>query len=163
MKKLLIITDMDSNGSGYRNICIPLFTELCKLDEYEIKVCGLMYRGEEHNYPFSIIPARDMQEAVGQANNLMYLWNPDLILVAMDIPVQINVYNQLAPFKKPYIAITPLENGPLTISWAIPLMNMEKVFFISELGKQEALKAGVRNVEHLLIGVDTESFNPATL
>lgn len=160
-KKIFCITDFDSSNSGYRNICAPLFTEMVKMG-YEIKIAGLMYRGDEHDYPFSIIPCSSMQEAVAIANNLMAMWNPDIILVAMDIPVQINVYSQLAPHKKKYIAITPLENGPLTLSWALPLMNLDKVFFISELGKREALKAGVRSAEHLQIGVDTVSYHPAT-
>lgn len=161
MKKILVITDFDSVGSGYRNICAPLFTELAKLD-YEIKIVGLMYRGEEHNFPFSLLPAGNMQEVMGITANLIAMWNPDVILVAMDIPIQLNIYNQLAPAKKKYIAITPLENGPLTMSWAIPMFNMDKVFFISELGKQEAIKAGLKNADHLQIGVDTGSFHPAT-
>lgn len=174
-KKILVITDMDSNGSGYRNICIPLFTELSKLD-YDTKVVGLMYRGEEHYHPFSIIPAGNVQEMVGIGKNLIQMWWPDVVIVAMDIPLQINIYGQLAPllqrtppevqsgFKEPrkYVAITPLENGPLTVSWAIPLMNMDKVFFISELGKREAEKVGMRNAEHLIIGVDTVIYHPAT-
>lgn len=161
MTKVLVITDMDSNGSGYRNICIPLFTELSKL-EYDTKIVGLMYQGEEHYFPFSILPATNMQEVVGITQNLMMMWNPDILIVAMDIPIQINLYNQLAKFKKKYIAITPLENGPLTMSWAIPLFQMDKVFFISEMGKLEAEKAGLKNAEHLQIGVDTVLFHPAT-
>jgi len=160
-KKIIVLTDFDSTGSGYRSICAPLLTKLAEMG-YDIKVAGLMYRGDEHNYPFSIIPANTIQEATGIVQNLMHIWYPDLIIVAMDIPVQNNLYNQLAQFKKPYIAITPLENGPLTMSWAIPLFNMEKVFFISELGKQEALKVGMRNVEHLQIGIDTVLWHPAT-
>lgn len=160
--KVLVVTDMDSSGSGYRNIAIPLFSELVKLGEYDVKIVGLMYRGEEHYFPFSIIPARDVQEQVGITHNLIGMWNPDVLIVAMDIPLQINIYNQLAQHKKKYIAITPLENGPLRISWAIPLFQMDKVFFISELGKQEALKVGLKNVDHLQIGVDTASYHPAT-
>lgn len=161
MKKILVITDFDSSGSGYRTICAPLFTGLAAL-EYDIKIIGLMYRGEEHGYPFSLLPARDMQEVVGITTNLVHLWNPDLILVAMDIPIQINLYNQFAQFQKKYIAITPLENGPLTMSWAIPMMNMDAVLFISELGKQEAIKAGLSRAEHIPIGVDLEAWHPAT-
>lgn len=159
-KKIIVITDFDSVGSGYRSICVPLFIELSKLG-YEIKVAGLMYRGEEHDYPFSIIPAQTVQEAMAISTNLIRLWNPEIILVAMDIPVQINLYNQLAQFKKKYIAITPLENGPLTMSWAIPMFNMDAVFFISELGKQEALKVGLK-AEHLQIGIDAVLWHPAT-
>ena len=55
MSKVLVITDMDSVGSGYKYICAPLFTQLSGYG-YDIKVIGLSYRGEEHEYPFSLIP-----------------------------------------------------------------------------------------------------------
>jgi glycosyltransferase involved in cell wall biosynthesis len=167
MRKLLVITDMDSGGSGYRNICTPLLTELSKM-EYEIKVIGFSNRGEEHNHPFSILPANMLEEAIAMAGNLCHLWNPDVIIVAMDLPIQARFHSSLQQFlvrpdnapKRKYIAITPLENGPLCLSWAAPLFPMDAVFFISELGKQEALKVGVR-AEHLQIGVDTVSWRPA--
>src|SRR5690242_14457544 len=137
MKKLLVMTDFDSNGSGYRNICAPLFTELAKLDEYDIKIVGLSNRGEEHNYPFSIIPASTLEEANAIMGNMIQLWQPDIVIVALDLPLQAQTHSKLAQFGKKYIAITPLENGPLCMSWAAPLYNMDAVFFISELGKQE--------------------------
>lgn len=160
-KKIAVITDMDSTGSGYRNICIPLLTELAKLG-YEIKVAGLNYQGEEHDFPFSIIPAYSIQDAHVIAHNLHYVWQPDLYLVAMDIPLQEFFYNNLKGLGVKYMAITPLENGPLTMSWAAILLNMDYVFFISELGKQEALKAGLTKVDHLVIGVDTMLWHPAS-
>lgn len=160
-KRIVVISDFDSTGSGYRNICIPLLTELAKLG-YEIKVAGLNYMGEEHNYPFSIIPAYSIQDAHVIAHNLFYVWQPDLYIVAMDIPLQEFFYNNLKGLGAKYMAITPLENGPLTMSWAAILLNMDYVFFISELGKQEALKAGLTKVDHLVIGVDTVLWHPAT-
>ena len=161
MAKILAITDMDSNGSGYRNICAPLFSGLTALG-HEIKVAGIMYNGSQQDFTFSVIPCRDFQEGQAIVTNLIQLWQPDVIVVALDLPVQAMYFTQLSGFKIPYIAITPLENGPLTMSWAAPLFNMDAVFFISELGKQEAQKAGVHKAEHLVIGVDTESWKPAT-
>lgn len=162
MARILAITDMDDNGSGYKNVCAPLFTGLTKLG-HEIKVAGIMYRGLEHDFPFSVIPARDLQEGQAIATNLIQIWKPDVLIVALDLPIQSMYHNQLmSRFKIPYIAITPIENGPLTMSWAAPLFNMDAVFFISELGKQEAIKSGVYKAEHLVVGVDTESWKPAT-
>lgn len=175
MTKILAITDMDSTGSGYKTVCTPLFEGLSQKG-YEIRVAGLMYQGQEHNYPFSIIPAQTLEDAYGIANNLVYMWRPDIILVALDIPLQAQLFSRLSQLlprtpdevkdgltiKRKYIAITPLENGPLTMSWAAQLMPMDSVFFISELGKQEALKSGVSKAEHLLVGVDTESWKPPT-
>lgn len=173
--KILAITDMDSSGSGYKNICTPLFKGLAEVG-YEIRTVGLMYRGEEHQLPFSIIPAQTVEDAFGMASNLVYMWRPDIILVALDIPLQMQLHNQFKTLlnrtpeeikdglitPRKYIAITPLENGPLTLSWAAQLMNMDYVFFISELGKQEAIKAGLKNVDHICIGVDTESWRVPT-
>lgn len=164
MARIVVITDMSDEGSGYKNICIPLLTGLVGKG-HEVKVAGLGYRGTEHSHPFSIIPAQSIQDAQAIAQNLFFLWKPDFYLVAMDIPLQEFFYNQLRqlPEEVKYIAITPLENGPLTMSWAAILLNMDSVFFISELGKQEAIKAGISKAEHLIVGVDTVFWHPATL
>lgn len=161
MAKIAVLTHMNFEGSGYFNLMSPILNELAKMG-HEIKVAGLDYHGTEHYFPFSIIPANTLQECAAIINNLYYSWNMDVILVAMDIPIQLMMFSQLAPFKKKYIAITPLENGPLTMSWAAPMFPMDSVFFISELGKQEALKSGLSKAEHLEIGVDTSTWRPAT-
>lgn len=163
MNKVLVITDMDSIGSGYKYICAPLFTQLSEYG-YDIKVIGLSYRGEEHEYPFSLIPSASIQDSHALASNIMQLWLPDVVIVAADLIHQEPFYATLSKyFNRPnlprtkYIAITPLENGPLRLSWAAPLYNMDGVFFISELGKQEAWKVGVK-ADHLVVGVDPVSF-----
>jgi glycosyltransferase involved in cell wall biosynthesis len=175
MKKILVITDMDSVGSGYKHICVPLFTELMKLDDYEIKVIGMMYQGQEHNYPFSVVPTVVFEEAIGAAHNLIQIWFPDVVLVAMDLPLQQKVSEMLSPLmrrtppeieqgltdSRKYIAITPLESGPLVLDWAMPLVNMDAVFFISQLGADEAQKVGIK-AEHLQVGCDTVLWHPAT-
>lgn len=176
MKKILVITDMDSVGSGYKHICVPLFTELMKLEDYEIKVIGFMYQGEEHTHPFSVIPAITIEEASKMATNLIQLWFPDIILVAMDMPIQVRLRQEFAPYMnrfqpeieqgsqtpRKYIAITPLENDPLLADWAVHLFDMDGVFFISQLATDEAHKAGVVKADHLLVGCDTESMRPVS-
>jgi glycosyltransferase involved in cell wall biosynthesis len=175
MKKIIVITDMSDEGSGYKTICAPLLTGLTKLG-YDIKVAGLFYRGSEHPYPFSIIPTPSVEEASVIVTNLVQSWFPDIILVALDLPLQAQYFDKLSialprldmernqglTIPRKYIAITPLENGPLTASWAAPLFNMDAVFFISELGKQEAIKSGITKAEHLQIGIDTASWYPPT-
>lgn len=162
MSKIVVLTDFDPTGSGYKTIAVPLLTRLANMG-HEIKVAGLMYRGEENWYPFSVIPCRDLQEGVAIINNLMPLWNPDIILVAMDLPIQKKIFEQVSKFQKKYIAITPLENPPLCMEWAMPLFQMDKVFFISQMGTDAAEKVGLRNVEHLQVGIDLETWHPATL
>ncbi len=160
MRRILVITDFDTVGSGYKTICSPLFTELAKMD-YDIKIIGIANRGEEHNYPFSVLPAQSIEEVKAMGSNLMQLWNPDVLVIALDIPLQVALHPYFAPAGKKYIAITPLENGPLVLDWAVEMFNMDGVFFISELGKMEAQKVGIAKAEHLVIGADTVSWRPA--
>lgn len=124
---------------------------------HEVRIAGLMYEGQEHSYPFSIIPAKDTNDAHAIVHNLCNIPQtvPDVIIAALDIPLQIQFHEKFKQYKKPYIAITPLENGPLTMSWSAPMFTMDWVFFISELGKQEAIKAGLTKVDHIKIGIDT--------
>lgn len=160
-KKIAVITDMSFMGSGYFYLFTNLATGLAKLG-HQITVAGLGYMGESHSYPFSIIPSPTLQDAISIVNNLNYLDKADLIMVALDIPLQRAIHNELKGLNKKYIAITPMENGPLMPSWALALSNMDWVYFISELGKQEAIKAGVTKVDHLYVGVDTKLWHPAT-
>jgi glycosyltransferase involved in cell wall biosynthesis len=160
-KKIAVISDFDTNGSGYKYIAANLLSELSPYG-YDIKVAGCYYRGEEYNYPFSVIPCGSPQDAVAIANNLHYLWQPDALLVLADIPLQLQIFQETQKFGKPYVAITPLENPPLTMIWAAGLIGMSSVFFISELGKQAALTAGVSSAEHLFVGIDHKVWKPRT-
>jgi glycosyltransferase involved in cell wall biosynthesis len=160
-KKILWVSDLDTKGSGYFYLSAPLCTHLSKMG-YDVKAIGISYGGGEHDFPFSIIPAKDLQEAHAEIHNLVHLWKPDTAIVALDIPLQDSIKKNLAALPVKYIAITPLENGPLCMAWAAALMALDFVFFISELGKQEALKAGLTNVDHLQIGVDTVSWRVPT-
>ena len=158
-KKIRVVTDMTMTGSGY----FYIFTNLAKgLAErgYEITVAGLGYMGEPHPYPFSIIPCGSLQDAISIISNLSVLQLADMILVAMDIPIQMQLFQSFQGLGKPYMAITPMENGPLVDEWAMALAQMQGVFFISELAKQEAIKAGVTKAEHLWVGIDTELWHP---
>lgn len=161
-KKIVAITDMAFVGSGY----FYIFTNLVKglvAKGHTVKVAGLGYMGEPHSFPFSIIPAPTLQDSVSIINNLIYLEKPDLILVALDIPIQEQIWNTLKGSGLKYMAITPLENGPLLKEWAMTLSGMSAVYFISQLGADEAVKAGVTSAQHLLVGVDTALWHPASV
>lgn len=155
MTKLLVITDFDFSHGGYKNIAEHLMRGMSQKD-YDIKVLGLSYRGEEHDYNFSVIPARSLQDISQMAVNLDAYWRPDVLLVMLDIPIQMMLFDSLPAFHNRYIALTPLENGPLTVSWAANLMRMSHVMFISSMGEIEARKAGLTNVSHIQIGIDSE-------
>ena len=160
-KKIIFVSDFNFRGSGYLNISIPICDELSKLG-YEIKAVGLGYTGEEHPFNFSIIPCSGYSDAQVVTNNLRFLWKADLVIVALDIPQQ-EVFSSLCKnIGIKMIAITPLENAPLTFSWANILQQIDKVFLISQLGADEAQKAGVESAEHLVVGMNTEAWRMRT-
>lgn len=157
MAKILVVTDMDFSGSGYYYISTPIFTRLSQMG-HEVRIVGLSYLGQEHTYPFQILPCKDTNDANAIVHNLCIMphTSPDVIIVAMDIPLCMFFFEKFSQYKKKFIAITPLENGPLTMSWTAGMFNFDWTFFISELGKQEALKSGLTKVDHIQVGIDTD-------
>lgn len=169
-KHIIYITDMNMGGadsaatavprSGYANIGI----ELCKRlsENNQVKVLGLGYTGQEHRNNFSIVPCSSLQDVAGYINNLKFLWNVDVVIVALDIHhFQEQLFPAVQKLEIPYICITPLESDPLCPSWASLLTQMDKVFFISQFGADEADKAGV-DADHIEIGIDTDAWRLRT-
>lgn len=152
-KKILYISDLDFKGSGYMQISVPLCKGLVEMG-YDIRIIGLNYAGNEHDFPFSIIPCNNFKDAHAMIHNLNILDKPDVVIVALDLPHQGFFLERIKGMNLKYICITPLENPPLTMSWAAPLLNCDAVFFISEMGAQAARDAGVYNAQHIQIGID---------
>jgi len=154
------MSDLDFKMSGYFNLTIPLCTGLSKLG-HEIKVLGLSYHGEQHDYPFSIVPTRDFNEALATVKNMHKFWGFDLMIVALDIPMQEQFLMSIQgkPFK--YFGIMPVEADPLCMDWAMVLMMMDKQFIISEFGTNEATKLGVP-ATYLPVGIDSSAWRIPT-
>lgn len=164
MARIGWISDLDQTGSGYQNLTTHYCNGLVERG-HEIKVIGLHYRGEEHYNPFSIIPSQTFQDAYAILQNFVNLWKMEVLIVALDIPIQEQVIGQLMksgnrPFK--YIGIMPVEADPLCLSWAMVLMQMDKALIISKFGVEEAKKAGVMAVDYLRVGVDRDFWKPIT-
>ena len=159
--RFVIISDLDFRGSGYFNIVTPLADGLSKLG-HEVKIAGLGYKGEEHTYPFSIIPATNIQETLAITQNLYNVWGFDVLIVALDIPIQERILLAIGehPFK--YVGIMPIEADPLCMSWAAVLMQMDSQWIISKFGTEEAHKAGVETAQYFEVGIDTNSWKPPT-
>lgn len=156
MAKIVYLTDMDFSKSGYYNISVTTCTAWSN-SGHEVKIVGMNYRGEEHNFPFSILPTANWQQAVAQINNLWYLWKFDVLVVAMDIPIISDFYNTFSTFKSngmKIVGISAMENGPLCDAWAISLSAIDHIMFISQLGVSEAQKVGLKNVSFLPVGFD---------
>jgi glycosyltransferase involved in cell wall biosynthesis len=161
MSKVVWLTDMDIKGSGYRNVSIPLCQGLSEKG-YDVKIIGLQYKGQEHFDPFSIIPARNLQESFAMIHNFREMWGFDELIVALDIPIQEVILATFPDRKFKYTGIFPIESDPLIDTWALLLQQMDRQFIISRFGTEEAHKAGVESVEYIEIGVDTESWRPPT-
>ena len=156
--KICVASDFDFKISGYFNIATACAKGLSERG-HEVKCVGLGYKGEEHFFPFGIIPAGNAQEVFAVITNLYSLWKFDVLVVAMDIPVQEMFLNFIKQnnLELKYIGIMPVEADPLCMSWALLLMQMNKALIISEFGTEEARKMGVE-AEHLPVGIDMESW-----
>lgn len=150
------ISDFDAIGSGYQNLSTELCSGLVEAG-HEVKAIGLHYHGQEHTYPFTIIPTNDLKEAVVATYNLRSLWAIDVLVVALDIPMQNFFLANIASFRSlfKYIGIMPVEADPLCTSWAMALLQMDKPLIISQFGTDECHKANVFSAAHLPLGVDS--------
>ena len=154
--KICWLSDFAMEGSGYFNISAPLCNGLIAKG-YELKAIGLGYKGEEHPYNFGIIPAPGMKEAMAILQNLYTMWQFDVFIVALDISIQEAILRHVSNRKFGYIGIMPIESDPLCMSWAMVLMQMDKVFIISQFGTEEAKKMGVQ-AEYLPVGVNLDAW-----
>jgi len=158
--KICWISDFDVTGSGYLNITVPLCAGLTH-NGHDVKVVGLQYHGEEHPFEFSVIPAQTLQESLAVAQNLWGLWKFDVMIVALDIPIQNSFLSSMNNRPFPYIGIMPIEADPLCVTWAMSLMQMNRVLIISEFGKNEARKLSV-DASHIPIGIDINAWKMPT-
>ncbi len=160
--KIAWISDFDPIGSGYQNISTTLCEGLVGLG-HEVKAIGLHYNGQEHDFPFSIIPTMGLKEAVVILLNLKNLWAFDVVIVALDIHIQDLVLEAIQQFKDfLYVGIMPIEADPLCVSWSMILLQMDLPLIISEFGTEEAHKANVLSAKHIPLGVD-ELWSPITV
>lgn len=158
--KIVFISDFSLRGSGYLNIAAPLCQKLHE-NGHKVWAMGLGYRGEEHPWDFTIVPVDNLREVAAVVQNIQNEHQFDVCITALDIPMQevlINMF-QGRPFK--YIGIMPLEADPCIIDTAMMLMQMDKVFCISQFGTDEMNKLGI-GAEHLVVGMDVEAWKRKT-
>lgn len=158
--KIVFISDFSLRGSGYLNISAPLCQRLHEAG-HKVWAMGLGYRGEEHPWDFTLVPADNLREVGGIVQNIQNEHQFDVCITALDIPMQevlLDLFKN-RPFK--YVGIMPLEADPCIIDTAMLLMQMDKVFCISQFGTDEMNKLGI-NAEHLVVGMDTEAWKRKT-
>ena len=154
--KIAYITDLAVVGSGYMSLSLPICLRLS--EKHEVKVIGLGNQGEQHPFPFSIFPAGDMQTVMRTLQFLYAAWQFDVLIVALDLPLQDGIMRAMAnrPFR--YVGIFPVEADPLCLSWAMVCQSMDLPLVISEFGTQELRKRYIDSATHVPIGIDTNSW-----
>lgn len=144
-----------ARGSGYGNIAQKLCDGLWAAG---VKTLGLGfgYKGEEHDYPFAIVPTRpdqvpSMITSLIQGADVEF----SVVVTAMDIPDQARIRKSFGADGPPIpqVAILPVESGPLCDTWAMHLMQMDKTLIMSEFGTAAAQEAGV-DARYIPIGLN---------
>lgn len=158
--RVIFISDFGQKGSGYLRISAALCQGLKDLG-FDVKALGLGYEREEHFYTFSLLPCVNSKEVEVSLHNLNLMWQPHVVVCAMDVPYQATFGEMAKKYNLPYICITPLESDPLCPSWAITLAQLGKLFMISEFAVNECKKMELP-AEHLQVGMDVKSWRQAT-
>jgi len=152
---IVVVSDFSVDGSGYQRLMTQICTRLSIDYDMHILAMGLGYKGQEHNYPFAIIPTEPLSNVPGMIKQLQNYNTPiEAILVGLDIPLQRGLLEALElPGPIPYIGLFPLESDPLCQPWAIELLRMDARLVMSQFGKDELQRAGISS-EFIPLGAD---------
>jgi glycosyltransferase involved in cell wall biosynthesis len=152
---IIVVSDFSAGGSGYQRIMTNLCRRLATAYDMHILALGLDYRGEEHQYPFAIVPASPLSNIPGMIKQLEDYKAPiEAIFVGLDIPLQRALLQAMDhPGPIPYIGLFPLEAPPLCQPWAIEMLRMDARLIMSQFGAAEFKRAGAE-AEFLPLGVD---------
>jgi glycosyltransferase involved in cell wall biosynthesis len=153
---IVVVSDFSAGGSGYQRIMTNLCKRLAIDYDMHILALGLDYKGEEHNYPFAIVPGAPLSNIPGMIEQLVenYKAPIEAIFVGLDIPLQRALLQAMEmPGPIPYIGLFPLEAPPLCQPWAIEMLRMDARLIMSKFGAAEFKRAGVE-AEFLPLGVD---------
>jgi glycosyltransferase involved in cell wall biosynthesis len=152
---IIVVSDFSAGGSGYQRIMTNLCKRLAIDYDMHILALGLDYKGEEHNYPFAIVPAAPLSNIPGMIKQLQDYKAPiEAIFVGLDIPLQRALLQEMnLPGPIPYVGLFPLEAAPLCQPWAIEMLRMDARLIMSQFGAAEFERAGV-SAEFLPLGVD---------
>jgi len=160
-KKVLWLSDFDLIGSGYLNLSTPLVAGLVEKG-VDVRVIGMGYKGQQHDFPFQILPCRSANEAFAMVQNF-YNWKmADVLVMALDIPWLIQWQEKIAEMKDlEFWGIYPVEASPLTESWALGIASLTKRFCISKFGTKICNDLNLET-QYLEIGLDTDSWKHPT-
>jgi len=143
----IYITDWNVNGSGYFSIGSSFVPALTNSRDEPIIVLGMNYFGQEYSQTgFTIVPTEfaHIPARIGvllQDEDL----NIDKVVVALDLPLQMQLLTNFPRQKRPfrYIGVLPLDGGPLVREWAAVIGEMNDAFVISQFAKKCCDDAGI--------------------
>jgi glycosyltransferase involved in cell wall biosynthesis len=172
---IVLISDLDMQGSGYMNIAIGLAKQLSERDR-KVTILGFGYKGDEHNWPFQLLPVPTHEAwnmTPGMMQNLLVLGAtnqiepPEAIIVALDIPHHMRGLQIPRAVEGrariPYVGIFPVESGPLSNSWASIIQPMDSALVISKYGLKMMQDAKLTNGTYLPVGMDAEAWRSVTV
>jgi glycosyltransferase involved in cell wall biosynthesis len=164
--RIAYVSEFVFSGSGYTHISQNVCTQLVACG-HEVTALGIGYKGEEHHFPFGVVPITRMDYANQVEATLLNLKHDDMIdhvMVALDVPMHEKFVPKLDDsLKLPYSGIFPIEAPPVTKKWAMCMSSMENAFVISDFGMRACHEAGATDVIHLPIAVDIDAWRPPTL
>lgn len=160
---IIYISEFVSHGSGYYRIAEGLAP---RLDAKEpLYFLGLNYWGAHHTFNFTVIPSKP-EWFPYQIKEMIEDKSIDInkVVVALDIPIQAQ---RILPFFPPerrqgwrYIGIFPLDGGPLSRRFALPIQYMNEAFAISKFAHKCCLDMDL-DVHYLPIGVQINQWQHA--
>lgn len=145
MSGVILISDFNVLGSGYKTIVVGIGNYLCE-QGIEVKLLGANDQGREHNYPFSIIPIRgtsSVDEIWGYLKNMWAEFKYSDVLVLADMPIVNNIVERCHDLDTSFSGLFPLESTPLSPSWALRLMSLKHAFLMSQFGYMELERCNV--------------------
>ena len=153
---ILYLSDFDQTGSGYKSIGVNLVNDLVTRLDQEVLCLGLNYDGREHPWPYRILPV----EQVGHVEQIISLMMKadeqiETIVVAMDLMLQEPLIERIkgAFPTLSYVALFPMEAGPLCQPWGVRLMQADSRLIMSKFGLKEMELLGVDG-HYIPIGVN---------
>ena len=163
--RIAYVSEFVFTGSGYTHISQNVCEQLVNCG-HEVTALGIGYKGEEHHFPFGVVPISRMDYANQVEATLLNTKNSELIdhvMIALDMPMHEKFVPKLDDsLELPYSGIFPIEAPPVTKKWAACMESMDNAFVISDFGMKACHTAGAKRVQHLPIAVDTEAWKPPT-
>ncbi len=164
--RIVYVSEFVFTGSGYTHISQNICEQLVNCG-HDVIALGIGYKGEEHHFPFGIVPISRMDYANQVEATLLNMKDSNLVdhvMVALDMPM----HEKFVPkfddsLGLPYSGIFPIEAPPVTKKWAACMASMENAFVISNFGMKACHAAGAKGVQHLPIAVDTKAWKPPTV